>query len=58
MHPGTALEGEGLFNAHLHVRRILQRLIVEYEAALPQRGHRLDALDLLRLLALVGRSGN
>ncbi len=57
MHAGASLESQGLLDADLHVRGLFQSLVVKYEATLPQRRHRFDALHLFRLLSGVRQYG-
>ena len=53
----ATLEGEELVETREHVGVVLLRLVVEYEATLPERTDGLDALELVGLSAGVAGDG-
>lgn len=57
MYTAATLQRQRLFYAHLHIGVFLLALVVPDKATFPKRADRLDALDFVWLLPLVGHDG-
>ena len=57
MHTAAPFKCKRLLNAHLHIGRVLEFLIVKHKTTLPERADRLYALYLLRFLPFVRHNG-